>query len=147
MTDYTLPDGRVAPDLRTWRSIRIGLMKTTPQYQSLPSVVQKAVNYIALRRESPDLGAFEKQKTMADHLHVHVSTLNEYLRLAVETGVLLAEPRMRGKGTRGGRTSNAYRLNESLLIDWDESTGESTGESTDHSTGERTGESGTVPDD
>jgi transcriptional regulator with XRE-family HTH domain len=90
-------------------------MKTTREYQSLPKAVQRVVTYLALRRESPDRGAFESQQKIAERVGVSRQTLNEYLRAAVDAGVLLVEKTYRERGTKGGRSTNRYRLNEALL--------------------------------
>lgn len=127
-------------NLKEWRTDRLGRMKQRPEYQGLPSPVRSLVDYIVRRREHPDHDCFESQARIAKAKKLSRKTVNEYFRMAVNAGVLTTEKRYRGIGTKGGRSTNVYRLNESLIY----GSGSGIGDSTRDSSGYTTGYSGSV---
>jgi hypothetical protein len=104
-------------NLQAWRRERLARMKQTPQYKTLPKILQRLVNHCVLTYESPDKGIYVNQENLAKLKKFRVSrkTMHEYLKEIVRAGVFTCQPRYRGRGTRGGRASNVYRLNESLI--------------------------------
>lgn len=108
----------VAPefDLGAWRKQRLTAMKARPEYQGLAPIQKKIVDYLAMRRESPDEGITEGQKKLAKKYDVCYQTMSEYLCGIVEAGVLTREFRPRRGFGGAGRTTNRYRLNEALLL-------------------------------
>lgn len=102
-------------DLKRWRGERLGRMKQRPEYQSLPSPVRDLVDYMVRRHESQDLGIITAQAKLGRAKSLCRQTVNDYLGIAVKAGVLTVEKRWRGIGTKGGRSTNIYRLNEALI--------------------------------
>jgi hypothetical protein len=103
-------------DLGRWRTERLGLIKGTDGYQSLSRVCRGVVDYCVKRHESLDDGIIVAQKKLAEKFNVSRQTMNKYLAEIVAAGVFTEpEERRRGSGTKGGQTSNRYRLNMGLL--------------------------------
>jgi hypothetical protein len=79
-------------------------MKKRPEYQGLPKVCQRVVDYLVRRHESPDEGITVSQSN-ADLLSKfgisRRQTMNEYLGIIVSAGVFTVESRSRELGTKG----------------------------------------------
>jgi hypothetical protein len=104
-------------DLKSWRRSRLGQAKRTPEYQSLPKRLRQVVDYMVRAHESPEGGIFVSQTKLAKRFGVTRQTMNEYLGAIARAGVLTTEWRSRqGVGAGRGRTTNRYRLNQSLLF-------------------------------
>jgi hypothetical protein len=103
--------------LREWRTERIEMLKTTTEFQSLGPGPKRLVLHMIRRSDNPDgSGMFVKQASYAKSLGVTRKTINEWLRKIVSERVFLPpEVRYRGAGTKGGRSTNVYRLNPALL--------------------------------
>lgn len=109
-----------APDLQAWRKARLETAKKTAAYRSLASRLQKFVDYCVRTYESPEHGIIVKQAALAKHFGVTRQTVNGWLAVIVEAGVLKRETRARqGAGAGRGRTTNRYRLNPVLLAEPD----------------------------
>ena len=113
-------------DLKAWRRERLGEIKQTEQYRGLNQQLRRLVDYMVRRHDNPEGGMFPRQgkgtsgkhKTpgLAEYFGVSRKTIGAWLAEVVQAGVFEpAEPRYRGRGTKGGRTSNRYRLNPALL--------------------------------
>ena len=97
-------------------------MKQRPEYKSLPLILRNIVDYMVRRHESPAEGITVSQGRgkgltpgLSERFEVSRKTMNKYLGQIVEAGVLTVEKRYRGPGTKGGRTTNRYRLNDALF--------------------------------
>lgn len=104
-----------------WRRARFDALKQTPEYTGLAPVLQRVVRYMVMHYDNPVRGMFVGQAKLAERFDparpVTRQTMNEYLGEIVRAGIF-CEPETRGRkgrGSRGGRTTNTYRLNESLL--------------------------------
>jgi hypothetical protein len=113
-------------ELKAWRRERLGEIKQTEQYRGLNQQLRRLVDYMVRRHDNPEGGMFPRQgkgtsgkhKTpgLAEYFGVSRKTIGAWLAEVVQAGVFEpAEPRYRGRGTKGGRTSNRYRLNPALL--------------------------------
>jgi hypothetical protein len=102
--------------LKAWRRQWLGLMKQHPAYQRLPLIQRNLVDHLVRKYEHPEHGAFPAQEKIAKRFGVCARTIRRHLKEIVAAEVLTVEPRYRGAGTRGGRTSKAYRLNRALLV-------------------------------
>jgi hypothetical protein len=113
-------------DLKAWRRERLGEIKQTEQYQGLNQQLRRLVDYMVRRHDNPEGGMFPRQGKgtsgrhrtpgLAEYFGVSRKTIGVWLAEVVQAGVFeSAEPRYRGRGTKGGRTSNRYRLNPALL--------------------------------
>jgi len=120
-------------DLRPWRTERLGVAKRSVEYKSLPPALQKVVDYMVRATESPDGGMFTAQTKLAKHFGVSRKTMNAWLGQIVAAGVFTVEKRARGLGTKGGRTTNRYRLSEAVLTPTETTEGYTTGYTTGYS--------------
>jgi hypothetical protein len=107
-------------DLRTWRTERLRQLKETAQYRRLPRVQQALVDYMVRRHENPKAGVFVAQAKLAARFHVSRRTIIRWLENIVLAGIFTVERRYRGAGTKGGRSTNAYRLNPVVFLRCDE---------------------------
>jgi hypothetical protein len=97
------------------RTLLLGMMKKRPEYQGLPKVCQRIVDHLFKRHANPKNGIFVSQAKAAAYFGVTRQTMNGYLKIIVNSGVFTVEKRWREKGTKGGRTTNRYRLNTAPL--------------------------------
>ena len=101
--------------LKAARTERLGFVKQAPEYQGLAPIQKRIVDHLARRYENPTDGAFPKHNTLAEKFGISRRSVVRHMDAIVAAGVMTKERRGRGAGTRGGRTSNAYRLNPDLI--------------------------------
>lgn len=104
-----------ADPTKAWRSERLGLMQQAPEYKALPAIEKKIVNYLVRAHESEDEGITVAAATLAKKYGVHLRTMQTYLREIDQAGVFTSEPRRKGRGSKGGQTSNRRRLSPAIL--------------------------------
>ncbi len=103
-------------NLRTWRRSRLGAMKRRPEYQALPSLSRRIVDYSVRAHESPQAGITISQTKLAKHFGFTRETINRHLRRIEKAGVFVKQRRQRGAGDHPEWwTTNSYRLNPLLL--------------------------------
>lgn len=102
-------------DLKVWRSEQLAQVKTTHAYRQLAPIQRRIVDHIIRKYLSPLEGAFPRQATLAQRFDVTRETINRHMSAILATGIFTSEPRYRGAGTPGGRTSNRLFVNPVLL--------------------------------
>jgi hypothetical protein len=114
--NQAIPRARKSDKLGRDRTLLLGMMKKRPEYQGLPKICQRIVDHLFKRHANPKNGIFVSQAKAALYFGVTRQTMNGYLKIIVDSGVFTVEKRWREKGTKGGRTTNRYRLNTALCI-------------------------------
>jgi DNA-binding Lrp family transcriptional regulator len=109
-------DNRPRTDLGRWRHDRLGKLKQSAEYTSLAAPDRRLVDRMVRAHDSmDDRGIFVSQTKLATRSGVSRRTIIRQLKRIVEAGVFVVEPRYRSAGTKGGRSTNAYRINPALL--------------------------------
>ncbi len=91
-------------------------IEALPGWLDLSKVERDVVRLLVLSHLHWEDGAFPSQVKLAARFHVTRQTMSMYLGEAVKAGVLVSEPRSRGRGTQGGRTTNSYRPGSGISI-------------------------------
>ncbi len=77
-------------NLGAWRKAQLAEIHASPNWQGLTNRQRRIVEYVVLRRLSPDKGCIEKQSSIAARFGVSRQTLNEDLRAIEAAGILTA---------------------------------------------------------
>jgi hypothetical protein len=102
-------------NLKVWRTEQLAQVKATHAYRQLAPIQRRIVDHIVRKYLSPLEGAFPRQATLAQRFDVTRETINRHMSAILAAGIFTSEPRYRGAGTPGGRTSNRLFVSPLLL--------------------------------
>jgi hypothetical protein len=107
-------------DLKAWRKGELARLRRAPGYRELPPYTKRLATYLIQRYYRPGEGLIVSQVTLEAELrHTKLKatrkTIGRHLKLLVAAGIFTCKERYRPTSwSRGGRTSNRYRVNPNL---------------------------------